>query len=86
MQMKMYTPEAVLIHVEINYVLNDKCQSNTENLLSNIKYMVDKCRKFGVKNVLISGLVFTTRVLLEVLEKTHEKVYTFLFWLRADLY
>ena len=86
MQMKMYTPEADLIHVEINYVLNDKCQSNTENLLSNIKYMVDKCRKFGMKNVLISGLVFTTRVLLEVLEKMHEKVYIFLFWLRADLY
>ena len=39
--------------------------------------MVDKCRKFGVKNVLISGLVFTTKVSLEVLEKIHEKLSTF---------
>ena len=56
----------------------NKSQSNTENLLSNIKYMVDKCRKFGVKNnILISGLVFTIRVLLEVLKKIHEKLHTF---------
>ena len=39
--------------------------------------MVDKCRKFGVKNILISGLVFTTRVSLEVLEKIREKLSTF---------
>ena len=74
--LKMYTPDTVLIHAGIN-VLNNKSQSNTENLLSNIKYMVDKCRKFGVKNILISGLVFTTRVSLEVLGKIHEKRHAF---------
>ena len=68
----MYTLETVLIHVGINDVLNGKSQSNTENLLSNIKYIVDKCRKFGEKIILISGLVFTTRVSLEVLDKIHE--------------
>ena len=73
----MYTPETVLVHAGTNDVLNNKSQSNTENLLSNIKYMVDKCCKFGVKNILISGLVFTTRVLLEVLEKIHEKLHAF---------
>ena len=72
--LKMCTPDAILIHAGINDVLNKKSQSNTENLLGNIKYMVDKCRKFGVKNLLISGLVFTTRVSLEVLEKIHEKL------------
>ena len=64
----MYTPNIVLIHAGINDVSNNKSQSNTENLLSNIKYMVDKYRKFGVKNILISCLVFTTRVSVEVLE------------------
>ena len=39
--------------------------------------MVGKCRKFGAKNILISDLVFTTRVLLEMLEKIHEKLCTF---------
>ena len=50
----MYTPDIVLIHAGINDALNNKSQSNTENLLSNIKYMVDKYRKFGVKNILTS--------------------------------
>ena len=49
----MYTPETVLAHAGINNVLNDKSQSNTENLVSNIKCMVDKCRKFGVKNMFV---------------------------------
>ena len=39
--------------------------------------MVDTCRKFGVKNILISGLVFTTRVSLEMLQEIHEKLHTF---------
>ena len=64
----MYIPDAVLIHAGINDVLNDKSQSNTEDLLSNNKYMVDRCRNLGVKNILISSLVFTTRVSSEVLE------------------
>ena len=34
--LKMYTPQTVLIHAGINDVLNDKSQSNTENLLSKI--------------------------------------------------
>ena len=72
----MYTPEAVLIYAGINDVLNYKSRSNTENILSNIKYMVGKCRKFCAKNILISGLVFTTNVSLEVLEKIHEKLST----------
>ena len=77
--LKMCTPEKVLISAGINDVLNDKSKSSTENLVSNIKYLVDKCRKFGVKNILIFGLVFTTRVLLEVLKKIHEKLSTFCF-------
>ena len=47
--LKIYTHETVLIHAGINDVLNDKSQSNSENLVSNIKNMVDKCRKFDVK-------------------------------------
>ena len=48
--LKMYTPEAVLIDAGIN-MLNDKSKSNTENLLSNMKYIFDRCHKFVVKNV-----------------------------------
>ena len=73
----MYTPDTVFIHAGINDVLNNNSQSNTENLLSNTEYMVNKCRKSGVKNILIAGLVFITRVSLEVLEKIHEKFHVF---------
>ena len=51
----------------------NKSQSNTENLLSNMKYIVDKCREVDVKNILKSCLVYTTRVSLEVLDKIHEE-------------
>ena len=47
--LKFYTHETVLIHAGINDVLNDKSQSDSENLVRNIKNMVDKCRKFDVK-------------------------------------
>ena len=47
--LKMYTPETVVIDAGINDVLNDKSQRNTENLFNNMKYIVNKCRKFGVK-------------------------------------
>ena len=37
--LKMCTPDTVLIHAGINDVLSNKSQSNTGNLLSNIKYI-----------------------------------------------
>ena len=61
--LKMYTPKTVLNHAGINDDLNDKSQLNIQNLLCNSKYMVDKCLKFAMKNILISGLVFTITVL-----------------------
>ena len=36
----MYIPGGVLIHAGINGILNDKSQSNTEKISSNIKYIV----------------------------------------------
>ena len=36
--------------------------------------MVEKCHTFGIKNVFISGLVYTTRIGLPVLERTHEMI------------
>ena len=75
----MHTHERVLVDAGIKDVLNDKSQSNTENVLSNIKYMVSKCHKFGAKNILKYSLIYTTRVLLEVLEKIHENLSTFYY-------
>ena len=38
--LEMYTRGAVLIHAGINGILNDKSQSNTEKISSNIKCIV----------------------------------------------
>ena len=50
LNLKTYTPKTVLIHAGISIVLNGKSQSNTENLLSNIKSMVVRlqicCEKY----------------------------------------
>ena len=36
--------------------------------------MVEKCHTYGIKNVFVSGLVYTARIGLPVLEKTHEMI------------
>ena len=46
--LKMCTPEIVLTHARTDDILNDSL-SNTENLLSDMKDIAGKCRKFGVK-------------------------------------
>ena len=61
----------VVIHVGINDILRDSSQSSIDGLLQNIKNMALKCTKFGVKNIFISGLVYTTRINIGILEKIH---------------
>ena len=55
-------------------MLEDNSKSKIENLEKNLRSMVDKCHNYGVKNVFISGLVYTTRIGLPVLERTHEMI------------
>ena len=44
------------------------------NIGKNLRSMVEKCYTYGIKNVFISGLVYTKRIGLPVLEKTHEMI------------
>ena len=53
-------------------MLEDNSQSKIENLGKNLRFVVEKCHTYGIKNVIISGLVYTTRIGLPVLKKTHE--------------
>ena len=68
------SPDAVILHVGVNDLLKDNSKSKVENLDKNLRCMVDKCHTYGVKNVFISGLVYTTRIGLPVLERTHEMI------------
>ena len=56
--------DTVLLHVGVNYVLNDNSKSNVDNLMSNIHKIVGKCKRVGLRNSFVSGLVYTTRVTL----------------------
>ena len=64
--------DTVLIHIAINDILNSI--SNVNRLLLNIKDMVKKCRSFGVKNIFVSGPVYTERIKMEILEDLHKKL------------
>ena len=64
----------IMLHVGVNYLLEDSSKSQTENLEKNLRSMADKCHTYGVKNVFISGLVYTTRIGLPVFERTYEMI------------
>ena len=42
--------------------------------MSNIREIVEKCKQKGVRNIFVSGLVFTTRVSLPILERVHSLI------------
>ena len=70
----MYAPKIVIIHVGINDLLNDSGHSKMENILNILNGMIKKCRNYNVRNILLSGLVYTKRVELSVLEGLHLKL------------
>ena len=72
--LQLYGPQTVIIHVGINDLLNDPGHSNVENILKNFRAMVKKCREFNVKNILLSGLVYKKRTELSLLENLHLRI------------
>ena len=57
--------DTVLIHIGVNDILQST--SNMDRLLLNVKEMNRKCRFFGVKNMFVSGLVYTRRIRVNIL-------------------
>ena len=55
-----------IIHVGTNDILNNG-QDAINYLLENIQKTVRKCESYGIEKVLISGLIFTTRYLENIL-------------------
>ena len=66
--------DTVLLHVGVNDLLNDNSKSSVDNLMSNIHEIVEKCKQVGVRNIFVSGLVYTTRVSLPILESVHSLI------------
>ena len=69
--------DTVIIHIGINYLLTNSSRSGMDNLIDNIKKITEKCLMFGVKSVFISGLVYTTKGDLSLLERIHVLIFDF---------
>ena len=64
--------DTVLIHIGVNDILQSV--SNMDRLLLNVREMVRKCRLFGVKNMFASGLVYTRRIRVNILNDLQKKL------------
>ena len=69
--------DTVIIHIGINDLSTNSSRSGMDNLIYNIKRITEKCSMFGVKSVFISGLVYTTRVDVSLLERIHVLIFDF---------
>ena len=63
-------PDTVIIHVRINDLLDGSNEPQIDILIENIGTIIGKCRLYGITSIFISGLVYTTRVRLSILEET----------------
>ena len=64
--------DTAIVHVGINDIINDDNSTKVENLVLNLEKILRKLKKYGIKNVCLYGLVFTTRVHLPLLNKVNK--------------
>ena len=64
--------DTAIVHVGINDIFNDDRSSKVEKLVLNLEKIAIKLKKYGSKNVCLSGLVFTTRVYLPLLNQVNK--------------
>ena len=69
--------DTVIIHIGINDLMTNSSRSSINNLIYNIKKITEKSLMFGVKSVFISGLVYTIRVDVSLLDKIHVLIFHF---------
>ena len=75
--LKDKSTDTVIIHIGINDLLTNSSRSGMDNLIYNMKKVTKKCLMFDVKSVFISGLVYTTRVYVSLLERIHVLIFDF---------
>ena len=69
--------DTVVIHIGKNDLLNYSNQSRIDSLMNNIISMFEKCCNYGVKNIFLTRIVFTTRVSLDILIQVHNMISNF---------
>ena len=58
----------------VNDLLNNKLPSSTDDLVSNLVIIVDKCKSFGVMDLFVSGVAFNKRLRYAVIKNVNEKI------------
>ena len=64
--------ESVILHVDINDVLQNSTETNINRFFNNVREMAEKFRSYNVKNVFISGLVYPERFNVKTFENIHD--------------
>ena len=54
--------KTAIVHIGINDIINNDNSTKVENRLSNSEKIAIKLKKYGIKNVCLSDLIFTTGV------------------------
>ena len=66
--------DTAIVHGGINDIINNDSAAKVENLLLNLDKIAIKLKKYGIENVCLSDLVFTTRVYLPLLNQVNKCV------------
>ena len=64
----------VILHIGVNDLLNDDSPECVNMLMENLTKMIKKFRMYGVKNILVSSIVYTVELELPLLENVHVKL------------
>ena len=64
--------DTAIVHVGTSDITNDDSSAKVENLVLNLEKIAIKLKKYGIKNVCLSRLVFTTRVYLPLLNQVNK--------------
>ena len=66
--------DTAIVHVGINDIINNDSSTKVEDLVLNLEKIAIELKKYGIKNLCLSGLVFTTRVYLPLLNQVNKCV------------
>ena len=74
-----------VIHIGINDIISNKNYLNTDHVLGNIKGVAQKCKRYGIQNVLILGLLTTNRLAQDLLEELNKLIKN-MFYIEGNCY
>ena len=66
--------DTIILHIGVNDILQNSTPDNVINHIKNVLLMLKIWRDFGVNRVLLSGIVYTKRISLNILEDIHNQL------------